>query len=260
MSELVKFELESDVAYLTLNDPESYNALSLEMASQLSECFKKAEKFARAIVLTGEGDGFCSGAKLGGDMDPSRLQKTDLGQPLRDTYNPLMLQIRELTIPLVIAVNGAAAGIGFALATTGDIIVANEDAQFLPAFSRIGLSLDGGLTSHLVNSIGKARAMELALLDEKRSASLLREWGLINFVEPQDNLQNKASSIAKKLANGPTLAYANIRGLIWDATESSYQQQLVNEANSQTPLGMTHDHKRGVLAFLSKGEAKYTGN
>ena len=259
MNDLIKFKLEGNVAYITLNDPESYNALSLDMASQLSEYFNKAEKVARSIVLTGEGAGFCSGAKLGGDMDPSVLQKTDLGKPLREIYNPLMLQIRRLSIPLVIAVNGAAAGIGFALATTGDIIVASEDAKFLPAFSRIGLSLDGGLTNHLVKSVGKARAMELALLDEKRSAVVLRDWGLVNFVEPRQSLQTKASGIAQKLANGPTRAYGNIRALIWDATESNYEEQLINEANSQTPLGMTNDHKRGVLAFLSKSKPEYTG-
>jgi 2-(1,2-epoxy-1,2-dihydrophenyl)acetyl-CoA isomerase len=165
----VRYALEDGVAILTLSDPATMNAAGVDMAQDLTAAFKRAEGEARAVVLTGEGRGFCSGANLSGGGPATRDGDgpRDAGAALESTYNPLVTRMRDLPIPLVTAVNGAAAGVGCSLALMGDIIVAGESAYFLQAFRRIGLVPDGGSTYLLPRAIGRARAMEMMLLGEK---------------------------------------------------------------------------------------------
>lgn len=255
----INVEIESDVAVIYLNDPEARNALSEERSAELRNTLRSVQDSARAILITGKGKGFCAGAKLSSEVASSK-EKLDLGAALRDCYNPLFHTIRALKVPLITAVNGPAAGIGGALALSGDLIVASKSAFFLQAFSRIGLVPDGAASYLTVKSVGRARAMEMALLDERMSSEKALEWGLINRVVEDDQLLSEALDIAKKLAKGPTKAYEAIRKQVWAACEISYAEQLETEANSQTYLGQTADHAEGVRAFLTREEPNFTGS
>ncbi|WP_269713629.1 enoyl-CoA hydratase/isomerase [Caulobacter sp. NIBR2454] len=258
----VKFEIVDTVAVITLSDPATLNAASMEMAQQLSAALDRAAGSARAILLTGEGRGFCSGANLSGGGTAGRPidddGKPDVGASLEKVYNPLVTQMRDLPIPIVTAVNGAAAGIGCSFALLGDIVVAAQSAYFLQAFRRIGLVPDGGSTYLLPRLIGKARAMEMALLGEKIHAPTALEWGLINRCVPDADLLPTAMAIAKELANGPA-ALGYIRQLMWDSLDADWAGQLEAERKTQKAAGKTDDFLEGVAAFLSKRLAVFKG-
>ncbi len=256
---LVEVEVDGGIVWLRLNDPQARNALSEEMAKQLRQAFRDHTGTARVFILTGKGEGFCAGAKLSG-KSPAMSGPRDLGAPLLEHYNPLLLDMRALPVPVVVAVNGAAAGIGSSLALSGDIIVASETAFFQQAFSRIGLAPDGGGTYLLAKSAGRVRAMELALLDERLTATQAAEWGLINRVVPASELADVARELGERIAAGPTLAYAAIRRLVWQACEADYSDHLNSEAREQSVLGLTADHKAGVQAFLSRQKPVFTGS
>ena len=205
----IKLAVEDGVAVITLSDPGTMNAAGLDLAKDLAHALKSVahEGKARAVIVTGEGRGFCSGANLSGGGAAGRESdvdgKPDAGQALETIYNPLVTLMRDYPLPIVTAVNGAAAGVGCSLALLGDIIVAGESAYFLQAFRRIGLVPDGGSTYLLPRMIGRARAMEMALLGEKVSAAKALEWGLINRCVPDGELMATATAIAKELAAGP---------------------------------------------------------
>ena len=258
----IRLTHEGGVAVVTLSDPATMNAAGADTARELSDAFRRiagGEGGARAVVLTGEGRGFCSGANLaanpggsGGDGPP------DAGAGLRAIYNPFVTQLRDLDIPIVTAVNGAAAGVGCSLALMGDIIVAAESAYFLQAFRRIGLVPDGGSTYLLPRLIGKARAMEMALLGEKISAAKALDWGLINRVVPDDQLMTTAMEIARELARGPR-AIGMIRKIMLTALDAEWAAALEQEADTQTLAGRTEDFREGVSAFLQKRPAAFQG-
>jgi len=263
----LKITIEDGLAIVTLSDPATLNAASLEMGTELHHVMASLsapDAAARAIVLTGEGRGFCSGANLsagpgpgGGAVDPDG--KPDAGKALEHTYNPMVTAIRDLPIPIVTAVNGAAAGVGCSIALMGDIIVGAESAYFLQAFRRIGLVPDGGSTYLLPRLIGKARAMEMALLGEKISAAKALEWGLINRVVPDADLMSTAIGIARELANGPK-SLGLIRRAMWDSLDAAWLEQLHTERMAQRIAGKTDDFKEGVSAFLQKRPAAFQGH
>jgi 2-(1,2-epoxy-1,2-dihydrophenyl)acetyl-CoA isomerase len=215
---------------------------------------------ARAIVLTGEGRGFCSGANLTsvGGSAPASGERASAGDQLKTVYNPLMLMIRDLPIPLVTAVNGAAAGVGCSLALMGDLIVAGESAYFLQAFRRIGLVPDGGSTYLLPRMIGRARAMEMTLLGERLPAAKALEWGLINRCVPDADLMATALGLAQELARGPK-SLSLIRRLMWSSLDAELAEQLDNEAAAQNEAGRSEDFAEGVMAFLQKRPAAFKG-
>ena len=261
----IKVEVVDGVAVVTLNDPGTMNAAGLDLANELSHAFSNiaaGNVKARAIVLTGEGRGFCSGANLSGGGAAGRELdvdgKPDAGRALETVYNPLVTQMRDCPLPLVTAVNGAAAGVGCSLALLGDLIVAGESAYFLQAFRRIGLVPDGGSTYLLPRAIGRARAMEMALLGEKIGAAKALEWGLVNRVVPDADLRTTAIELAKELANGPASLGA-IRRLIWDSLDSDWQGQLTAERKAQKVAGKSEDFIEGVSAFLQKRVAAFKG-
>jgi len=261
----IKVEVTDGVAVVTMADPTTMNAAGLDLAEELSHAFRSlaAGKIeARAIVLTGEGRGFCSGANLSGGGAAGRELdvdgKPDAGRALETVYNPLVSLMRDTPLPLVTAVNGAAAGIGCSFGLLGDIIVAGESAYFLQAFRRIGLVPDGGSTYLLPRAIGRARAMEMALLGEKIGAAKALEWGLVNRVTSDADLLPTAIGIAKELANGPA-SLGQIRKLIWDSLDSDWAGQLTAERKAQRIAGKTHDFVEGVSAFLQKRIAAFTG-
>lgn len=256
---LVEYACEGNVARLYLNDPSTLNALSLPMTRTLIDALDRAEKEARAIVLSGRGRAFSSGANLAdgnADInDPTR----DLGAPLETVYNPAIKRMRDLSIPIVTAVRGPAAGIGCSVALMGDIIVASKDAYFLQAFSNIGLIPDGGSPYILARAIGRVRAMEMMLLGERLPADEAFKAGLITRLVDDAALDDTAMEYAQKLAAGPTKALGLIRQSAWAALDSSLEDQLDRERALQRDAGRTHDMVEGIMAFLQKRAAKFTG-
>jgi 2-(1,2-epoxy-1,2-dihydrophenyl)acetyl-CoA isomerase len=246
-----------DVAVIRLNDEKSLNAASPQMVEELRDAFDKAAVSGRAIVLTGVGRAFCSGANLG-KVD-FYAPNYDAGELLESHFNPLMMAIRELPIPIVTAVNGPAVGVGSTIALAGDLVLASEDAYFLQAFRRIGVVPDSGTAYLLTRSVGRARAMEMILLAEKISARQAFGWGLINRVLPPAELEEGALSMAKDLAAGPTRTLAAIRKSCWNALDSDFQGQLENDRVVQRAVGTTADHREGVAAFFAKRRAVFTG-
>lgn len=257
-----KYEFENGVALITIADPATLNAVSPDVTRELSVHFTRATEEARCAVLTGEGRGFSSGANLAGGGSPpvDAEGRPDLGAALANTYNPFVTQLRDLPIPFVTAVNGAAAGIGCSYALLGDLVVAAESAYFLQAFRRIGLVPDGSSTYLLPRLIGRARAMEMMLLGEKLPAKTALEWGLINRVVPDADLLTTAKALALELANGPTKTLSMIRRLAWASLDNSWEQQLQAEREAQRAAGQTEDFREGVTAFFQKRPAKFKGN
>ena len=261
----LKVEIRDGVAIVTLSDPATLNAAGLDMGAELTDVFKRVSHGlleARAVVLTGEGRGFCSGANLAGGGAAGRELdvdgRPDAGRALETVYNPLVSLIRDLPVPLVTAVNGAAAGVGCSFALMGDIVVAAESAYFLQAFRRIGPVPDGGSTYLLPRLVGKARAMEMALLGEKIPAARALDWGLINRCVPDAELMPTALALAAELAAGPR-SLGLIRRAIWDSLDAGWTEQLQAERAAQKLAGKTDDFIEGVGAFLQKRPAAFKG-
>ncbi len=257
---LVRYALEDGVAIVTMADPATMNAAGVDMAEELTTAFKRAAVEARAAILTGEGRGFCSGANLsgGGPLARKSDEPLDAGAALESTYNPLVTLLRDLPIPFVTAVNGAAAGVGCSFALMGDLIVAGDSAYFLQAFRRIGLVPDGGSTYLLPRAVGRARAMEMMLLGEKVPAKTALEWGMINRCVPDAELLTAAKALAKELANGPA-SIAMIRRIAWASLDNDWKEQLHLERLTQRDAGRTADFIEGVTAFAQKRPANFTG-
>ncbi|MBI1197165.1 MAG: enoyl-CoA hydratase/isomerase [Phenylobacterium sp.] len=257
----VKTSVENGVGVITLSDPSTLNAAGLELMGELQAAMAAAigDPAVRAIVITGEGRGFCSGANLSGGAGGRATDAADgPNQALLGVYNPFVSQIRRSPKPIVAAVNGVAAGVGVSLALSCDLCVAAESAYFLLAFRRIGLVPDGGATWLLPRLIGKARAMELMLLGEKLPAATAREWGLINRCVPDAEMMGKAMELAKALADGPK-SLGMTRNLIWESLDAEWHDQLEAEAYAQGDAGRTEDAKEGIMAFLQKRPAEFKG-
>ena len=261
MAGQLNIEVADRVATLTLDDPGTLNALGLPLALALQEAVRgigSGEIDCRAVILTGAGRAFCSGADLSASPARSGDAPPDMGAGLENTYNPLMTSLRDLPVPLVTAVNGAAAGIGCSLALAGDLIVAAEEAYFLQAFRRIGLVPDGGSTFMLPRTIGRARAMEMTLLGERIPAAQALDWGLVNRVVPGGELLATAQDYARRLADGPA-SLGLTRRLVWSGETAGWDEQLHAEREAQRAAGRTADFVEGVRAFAEKRPARFTG-
>jgi 2-(1,2-epoxy-1,2-dihydrophenyl)acetyl-CoA isomerase len=257
MPSTLETERHGDVAIIRLNDPATLNALTMELVDTLHDAVREETKTARAMLLCGAGRSFCSGANLA--ATGPQAGPRDAGLSLENHINPLMRTLRDLPIPWIAAVQGAAAGVGASLALAADLIIATESAYFLQAFRRIGLVPDGGATWLLSQAVGRVRAMELMLLGEKLPADKARAWGLINRVVPDDELQTAALAIATDLAAGPTRALGLIRRAAWAATAGDLDHALHTERTLQTEAGQTGDFAEGVRAFFEKRPARFTG-
>ncbi|MDZ4867020.1 MAG: enoyl-CoA hydratase/isomerase [Alphaproteobacteria bacterium] len=262
--ERVKVDLHGRVGVLTLNHPEVMNAVSPEMLKGLMGALayvEKPETGLRALVMTGVGRGFCAGANLGGGAGSNDFgaRERDAGAALETAYHPFLRRLRNLKMPFVTAVNGAAAGVGMSFAMMGDMILASKSAYFLQAFRRIGLVPDGGSTWLLPRLVGLARAKELSLMGEKLSAERALEWGLINRVYDDASLMPEAMKLAEELAAGPTVALGLIRKLYWDSPNNTYEEQLDAERQAQKDAGRAEDFAEGVGAFLQKRKAEFKG-
>jgi len=257
----VQLDIVGGVAWITLNRPDALNAWTRELGEDLRSALEHAAESpeARAIVLTGAGRAFSSGA----DLKAGRLLRED-GTPdvltlLRETYNPLILRVRTIPKPVVAAVNGPAAGIGCSLALAADLIVAAESAYFLLAFVNVGLALDGGASTFLPARVGHARAFEMAYLGERLPAARALEWGLVNRVVPAGELGAEAGALAARLAAGPPGSYATIKRTINDQLYPRIEQQLDDEAVLQQERVESADAGEGLLAFMQKRAPIFTG-
>ena len=267
MPNKIKFDINEDnVAILTLNDPERLNALSLEMLTEIHDVVKlinSGDTTARCLLITGEGRGFCAGANLidtnAASSDSGDPKDRDLGKGLITHYHPMLIDLKNLTIPFITVINGVAAGAGCSLGIMGDLIFASKESYFYQAFKFIGLVPDAGSTYILPRKIGMARAMEFSMLGEKISSEKALSWGLINFVYDHDNVMNEAIKVAKEIATGPTIAYKLMRKLYWDSLENDFETQLLSESKSQSIAGKTEDCFNGVLSFLQKKKVTFKG-
>jgi 2-(1,2-epoxy-1,2-dihydrophenyl)acetyl-CoA isomerase len=248
-------------ATIELNRPDRMNAWSAAVSSDLIAALREIadDDSVRAVLLTGTGRAFCSGADLKEGAGKARAGELDTGTILRDGYNPFVTAVRQLEKPVVTAVNGAAAGAGVSLALAGDIVVAAESAYFLLAFAKIGLVPDGGASLFVPARVGFARAAEMAMLAEPVSAAKAVEWGLINYAWPDAEFRAKADELVQRLAAGPTRAFAGVKRQLNTWMYAQLAAQLELEADIQQDLAKSPDFIEGVSAFLEKRPATFTG-
>jgi 2-(1,2-epoxy-1,2-dihydrophenyl)acetyl-CoA isomerase len=256
----IELERDGDVAVIRLNDPATLNAVTLKTIDEIGSALDETSGSARAMVLTGAGRAFCSGANLSSGMGVGQPEgPPDAGRVLESHINPLMLRLRDLPFPWVAAVKGSAAGVGCSFALAADLVVAGEGAFFLQAFARIGLVPDGGSSWLLTRAVGRARAMEMMLLGERIPAQRAFEWGMVNRLVPDEQVMPAAMELAKALAAGPTKSLALIRRMTWSASDASFEDAMATERNNQREAGRTADHREGVAAFIGKRPARFTG-
>lgn len=259
--ETVKLEVDGGVARIVLNRPEALNAWTAQLGQDMLSALNRAaeDPDVRAIVFTGEGRAFSSGADLKAGSELGADGKPDVLTPLRTVYNPLILRVRTVPKPVLAAVNGPAVGIGCSLALAADLIVAAESAYFLLAFVNIGLALDGGASMTLAARVGHARAFEMAYLGERLPAAQALEWGLVNRVVPDGRLQHESGQLAARLAAGPPGSHATIKRTINDRMYSGFEQLLELEATLQQERAASADFMEGVVAFMQKRPPKFAG-
>jgi 2-(1,2-epoxy-1,2-dihydrophenyl)acetyl-CoA isomerase len=256
----IEFDMDGPIARVWLNDQSTLNAMSAGMVEDLQACFSEVEAKARVMVLAGRGEHFCSGANLApGKLVSEPTADFDAGLTLETHFNPMVRRLRDLSIPWITCVSGAAAGVGCALALAGDLVIASRTAYFLMAFRRIGLVPDGGSAFLLTRSAGRVRAMEMMLLGDKIPAETAMEWGLVNRVVAPEELEATATEIAMRLATGPTRALALTRRSAWAAIESDLSTSLDIERRYQAEAGRTADFAEGVTAFREKRPARFIG-
>jgi 2-(1,2-epoxy-1,2-dihydrophenyl)acetyl-CoA isomerase len=259
----VIWEVSDGVGRITLNRPDSLNAWTAEFGAELRDVVAgpAAGDDVRAVLITGSGRGFSSGADLKAGFDPHPEDgRPDVKKELHHVYHPAIAGIRRLPKPVITAVNGPAVGIGCSLALAGDLVMAAESAFFGLAFVNIGLMPDGGSTLFVPAAVGKARAFQMALLGERVPAERALEWGLVNWVHPDDRLLPEAEALAAKLAKGPTRSYAGSKQALNKMIYPDLDGQLDLEAEIQHELARTEDFLEGVGAFVEKREAAFTGS
>jgi 2-(1,2-epoxy-1,2-dihydrophenyl)acetyl-CoA isomerase len=261
MSETVLVERDGGVMIITLNRPERLNSFTVEMHGALRDALIQAadEATCRAILLTGAGRGFCAGQDLSDRAVAPGKEQPDLGESLEKRYNPLARQMRAMPKPIIVAVNGVAAGAGANLALHGDIVLAAKSAKFIQSFAKIGLMPDSGGTWTLTHLLGEARAKALAMLAEPLSVEQAAQWGLIWRAVDDGQLMTEARALAHHLAAQPTQALAMIKRAIHAAATSTLDQQLDLERDGQRSLGLTDDYAEGVAAFMEKRTPIFTG-
>lgn len=256
--ESIRLERVGAVARIVLNRPERLNACPPSMAVEISDALAMLGD-ARAVLLTGEGRAFCSGADLAATGARSITGGAGSYKALTESYNPLILKLSRVPVPVVIAVNGPAAGVGCSLALAGDFTLAAKSAYFLQAFVNIGLVPDGGSSWILPRLVGKARAMQMMMLGERIPAAQAEDWGLIYKAVDDAALADEALALATRLAAGPTLALGILRQNAARALETDLAAALLAEAEGQNRAGDSADAAEGIRAFLEKRKADFQG-
>ncbi|RLK54629.1 enoyl-CoA hydratase-related protein [Actinokineospora cianjurensis] len=261
MAEVLTISDRDGVRTLTLNRPDSFNSLTVELKEALITALGDAgaDDTVRAVVLTGAGKAFCAGQDLKEHLD---LLRADDPAPLATVdkhYNPIVTAITTLPKPIIAAVNGMAAGAGASFAYACDLRIAAESTKFLMAFAGVGLTADSGSAWTLPRLIGYGRAMELFLLARPVAADEALRIGMVNQVVPVDEVLPTAHALAARLAAGPTTAYAKIKEALLVSAGAPLADGLAVEGRTQQEAGATADHREGVEAFVAKRPPRFTG-
>ena len=261
MTEPVRYDVAGAVATITLDQPDSLNALTVAMKVSLLEALQRAaaDNEVRAVVLTGAGRGFCVGQDLREHAQALEADPEHALDTVREHYNPIVRALTDLPKPVVAAVNGAAAGAGASLAFACDFRIAAENANFLMAFARVGLGPDTGASWTLQRLVGYGRATAMLMLAEPVNAAQALEMGLVNAVVPSGELIKAAEEFAAGLAAGPTKAYAGIKRALATAAASDLATALETEAQVQAECSVTDDHLNATRAFVAKETPTFTG-
>lgn len=262
--ELIVHTFREGVATVTLNRPQVLNSFNRAMAAELRDALDAvaADPAVRAVLLTGSGRAFCAGqdlAEAAPEGDPADGPLPDLGDIVSDSYNPIVRRIRTLEKPVVCAVNGVAAGAGANLALACDLLVAAEEAFFVQSFSQVGLIPDTGGTFFLPRAVGLHRAMAMALLGQRVTATQARDWGMVHEVVPLTSLEETARELARRLASGATRGFGLTKRALNQSLHNDLETQLQLEAALQREAGTTRDYREGVAAFLEKRKPEFTG-
>jgi 2-(1,2-epoxy-1,2-dihydrophenyl)acetyl-CoA isomerase len=261
--ETVNIRVADGVATIELNRPHALNAWNAQLGADLLAALRQggADEAVRALVITGAGRAFSSGADLkdfsGGESTPDG--RPDVYKTLTERYHPIMHAIRMIPKPVIAVVNGPAVGIGCSLALCCDLILAGESAYFLLAFVNIGLVPDGGSSLFVPTRVGMARASELAMLGEKLPAAKALEWGLINRVYGDEQLMAEAETLATRLASGPTRSYAGTKRQLNNWLYARMDEQLELEAQIQQEMAGSEDFLEGAMAFVERRPARFSG-
>ena len=261
---MIRYEVSGSVGVITLDRPDKLNAFNTAMLDAFLTALEEAagDSAVRSLLITGEGRAFCAGQDLGDRAVAPGEAPPDLGESLERRYNPAVRLIRSMPKPVVVAVNGVAAGAGANLALAGDIVIAARSASFVQAlspFARIGLLPDSGGTFVLPRAIGMPRAVAISMLAEPVSAERAERWGMIWSVVDDDHLTEAGRELAERLAAGPTAGFAAIKRAFNASLGHTLDEQLDLERDLQRAAGETRDYREGVAAFLEKRPPRFGG-
>ncbi|WP_416391701.1 2-(1,2-epoxy-1,2-dihydrophenyl)acetyl-CoA isomerase PaaG [Alloalcanivorax xenomutans] len=257
----IEFDLEGGVATLALNRPERLNSFNEQMHQEVREALSVVEQdqTVRALLITGNGRGFCAGQDLSDRSVAPGAEVPDLGSSIETWYNPLIRTLQRLPMPVIAAVNGVAAGAGANIALACDLVIAARSASFTQAFCKIGLVPDSGGTWQLPRLVGMARAKGLSMLGDKLSAEQAAAWGLIWQCVDDDALRSTATDLARHLATQPTRGLALIKQALNQSFDNDLETQLDVERDLQREAGRTEDYREGVAAFMEKRAPQFKG-
>jgi 2-(1,2-epoxy-1,2-dihydrophenyl)acetyl-CoA isomerase len=246
------------VATLTLQRPGLSHALRTDLLAQVEAV--AADESVRAVLLTGTGRAFCVGQDLAEHLEALKGNAATSLNVVVEEYNPLILALSTLRVPVVVAINGACAGAGLGIALAGDLRIAAAGAKFTTAFTGVALSSDSALASRLVHSVGGSRATQLLLTPDPFTAETAEQWGLVHRVVPAEEVLAEGQALAARLAAGPTAAYRAVKTVLATAATDSLEATLALEARLQSELGKTSDHLEAVSAFMEKRAPQFTGH
>ncbi|CAM4146048.1 2-(1,2-epoxy-1,2-dihydrophenyl)acetyl-CoA isomerase PaaG [Bordetella muralis] len=256
----ILFDLSGGIARLTLNRPEKLNSFTATMHGEVADALTRVEnEGARVLVLTGAGRGFCAGQDLSERQMAADGIPPDLGETVEKFYAPLVRRLNALPMPVVVGVNGVAAGAGANLAFAGDIVIAKESASFIQSFCRLGLIPDTGGTYVLPRLVGRARAMGLAMLGDKLTARQAQDWGLIWQCVPDTEFEVTLDKLATHFASAPTRGLASTKQALQVSLQNDLSTQLNLERDLMRELGRSADYAEGVAAFMAKREPQFKG-
>lgn len=258
--ESIEYTLDGAIACIMLNRPDKLNSFTPSMHGELADALGKVQaQGARVLVLSGKGRGFCAGQDLSEQEMSGGAGTVDLGQTIDKYYGPLVRSLRALPMPIVVGVNGVAAGAGANLALAGDIVIAKQSASFIQPFCRLGLLPDTGGTYALPRLVGHARAMGLSLLGNKLSAEQAAQWGLIWECVADEQFESRLDELATHFAAAPTKGLAYTKKALNQSLGNSLDEQLDLERDMMRELGTTADYAEGVAAFLGKRQPIFKG-